>query len=131
MKKVLCLLAVVLSLFVITACKSGEPLVISESDTFVVVKCQTDKSDLTLSKYMDGLSDVFVIENGMVVSINGQENASDWSHVWMLYTDDSELSNSAWGTIEYEGKVYGSAVSGAESLIVKNGCVYIWVYQEF
>lgn len=133
MKKLLTLLLVtVTALMLFTACgKDKAPLVISESDDFVVIHCETDKEDLTLASYMNGLDDIFVIENGMVVSINGLENPADWSYCWMLYTDDSELSNVAWGEVEYKGKVYGSAVLGAESLVVKDGCTYIWVYTKF
>jgi hypothetical protein len=133
MKKLLTLLLVTLTaLMMFTACgKNKDPLVISETDEFVVIKCQTEKEDLTLASYMDGLDDIFLIENGMVVSINGIKNAADWSYCWMLYTDDEEMSNTAWGEIEYKDKVYGSAVLGAESLVVKNGKTYIWVYQGF
>ena len=133
MKKLLTLLLVTLTaLMMFTACgKNKDPLVISETDEFVVIKCQTDKEDLTLASYMDGLGDIFLIENGMVVSINGIKNAADWSQCWMLYTDDEEMSNTAWGEIEYKDKVYGSAVLGADELIVKNGKTYIWVYQGF
>ena len=133
MKKLLTLLLVTLTArMMFTACgKNKDPLVISETDEFVVIKCQTDKEDLTLASYMDGLDDIFLIENGMVVSINGIKNPADWSYCWMLYTDDEEMSNTAWGEIEYKDKVYGSAVLGADSLVVKNGKTYIWVYQGF
>ena len=133
MKKLLTLLLVTLTaLMMFTACgKNKDPLVISETDEFVVIKCQTDKEDLTLASYMDGLDDIFLIENGMVVSINGIKNPADWSYCWMLYTDDEEMSNTAWGEIEYKDKVYGSAVLGADELIVKNGKTYLWVYQGF
>lgn len=132
MKKLLTLLLVTLTaLMMFTACGKKDPIVISESDEFVVINCQTDEQDLTLASYMDGLDDIFVIENGMVVSINGIKNAADWTYCWMLYTDDEEMSNTAWGEIEYKDKVYGSAVLGADELIVKNGKTYIWVYQGF
>ena len=49
----------------------------------------------------------------------------------MLYTSDSENANEAWGIVEYEGKNYGSATLGAESLPVKSGAIYIWWYQSF
>ena len=138
MKKFLSLvlaLTLALSVAVLTAC-TKDPLVIKESDTYVVIKVETTKEDLTLANYMaslDEYKDMFVIENGMVTSINGLENALDWSAVWMLYTDDyrEEFSNSAWGTIIYKDKTYNSAAWGAESLIVKDGCTYIWIYQSF
>lgn len=138
MKKFLTLLltlTVIVTASVFTACKK-EPLVIKESDTYVVINVETDETDLTLASYMASLSeykDMFVINNGMVVSINGIENASDWSACWMIYTDDyrEDFSNSAWGTIVYKEKTYNSAAFGAESQIVKDGCSYIFVYQTF
>lgn len=138
MKKFLSLaltLMVMLTATLISACKK-EPLVIKDGDTFVLIKVETDKTNLTLAKYMEGLEeykDMFVIENGMVVSINGIENASDWSACWMLYTNDysEDCSNAGWGTLEYEGETYNSAAWGAEKLIVKNGCNYIWYIKRF
>ena len=138
MKKFLSLLltlSLTLTAIFFTACKK-QPLVIKESDTYGIIKVETDKTDLTLANYMASLEeykDMFVIKNGMVVSINGIENPIDWSACWMLYTDDyrEEYSNSSWGTVVYKDKTYNSAAFGAESLIVKDGCTYIWIYQTF
>jgi hypothetical protein len=49
----------------------------------------------------------------------------------MLYTSDAENANASWGTVEYESKQYGSAVSGAETLKIKADQLYIWVYKSF
>ena len=122
----------------LTGCKS-EPLVIKDSDTCIVIKVTQesmgDKTDLALIDYMQQLKDKgeldFTIENGMIKSVNGIENPADYSSCWMLYTSDGENSNSAWGIVEYEGKEYGSAVSGAESLTIKPDQLYIWVFQSF
>ncbi len=126
-------LALTATLFV--ACKK-EPLVVKESDTYVVIKVETDKTDLTLANYMASLveyQNMFQIINGMVTSINGIENAADWSACWMLYTDDysEDCSNAGYGTIEYKEKIYNASSWGAEKLVVKNGCTYIWIYQTF
>lgn len=126
-------LALTATLFI--ACKK-EPLVVKESDTYVVIKVETDKTDLTLANYMASLEEyqnMFQIINGMVTSINGIENAADWSACWMLYTDDysEDCSNAGYGTIEYKEKIYNSSSLGAEKLVVKNGCTYIWIYQTF
>lgn len=138
MKKFLTLaltVIVMLTATLISACKK-EPLVIKESDTYVIVKVETSETNLTLAKYMESLSeykDMFVIENGMVVSINGIKNADDWSACWMIYTNDysEEASNAAWGTLIYNEETFNSAALGAESLIVKDGCSYIFNYQTF
>ena len=117
----------------------GNNLVIKETDTYIVITASNEQmqinSDTTLVDYMNSLKEdgelSFEIKNGMVNSVNGIENPLDYSSCWMLYTSDTENSNSVWGTIEYKGNTYGSAVLGAESLIIKDGYLYIWVYQTF
>lgn len=107
------------------------------TDTTIVIKITQETiagaSDMTLMDYMtqlkeDGKLD-FEISDGMITSINGVENPVDYSSCWMLYTSDEENANKAWGTVEYEGKEYGSAVSGAEALKIKADQLYIWVYK--
>ena len=71
----------------------------------------------------------FTAADGMVTSIGGKANTTN--SYWMLYTDDAENSNEDWGTAEYEGKTYLSATLGYESLPIKEGCTYIWMYQTF
>lgn len=130
------LLVIVFSFF---GCSSKEPLVIKESDTYIVINVSNEQMDIkdttTLVDYMNSLKSdgqlTFEINNGMVSSVNGIDNPSDWSSCWMLYTSDTDNANSAWGTIEYNGNVYGSAILGAESLTIKDGCIYIWVFQSF
>lgn len=140
-KKFLSFLLVVmllLSTMLLTACRS-EPLVIKDSDTYIVVKTTQeaigDKTDMLLIDYMKTLKDKgqleFEIENGMITSINGIDNPSDFSSCWMLYTSDEANSNASWGTVEFEGKQYGSAVSGAETLKIKADQLYIWVFKSF
>ena len=119
------------------ACFQKKTYVISESSTKVIITILSAQMDLTeettLLDYMqslktDGQMD-FDLKDGMVTSINSIENAADWSQCWMLYTSDSNNANTAWGTVEYNGTLYGSAMWGAESLKVKEGCIYIWYYQ--
>ena len=116
-----------------------DPMVIKESDTYIVITVSSEQMELTatttLVEYMnalkaDGELD-FEMENGMVSSVNGIKNPADWSSCWMLYTSDADNANTAWGQVEYKGEVYGSAVLGAESLTVKESCLYIWIYQAF
>lgn len=135
------IIAIALSVIVFSffGCSPKEPLVIKESDTYIVISVTKEQMDITdtttLVDYMNSLKNdgqlTFEINNGMVSSVNGIDNPSDWSSCWMLYTSDADNANSAWGTIEYNGSVYGSAVLGAESLMVKDGCIYIWVFQSF
>lgn len=61
-----------------------------------------------------------------ITSINGKAEINGYS--WMLYTSDEEFSTTDYGTVEYNGKQYGQASLGADSLIVKEGEIYIWAY---
>lgn len=139
-KKILSVLLAVLMLSVsllLTGCKK-EPLVIKDSDTYIVIKTTEEamkgKEDMLLVDYMELMREEgleFEIRDGMIVSINGIENPADYSSCWMLYTSDGENSNASWGTVEYEGKEYGSAISGAETLKIKANEIYIWVFKSF
>ena len=134
------LLVLLLTLSVLLpGCQKSEPLVIKDSDTFIVLKITPEalegKEDQYMIDYMNELAQKGELEctisNGMITSINGIENPADFSSCWMLYTSDAENSNTAWGTVEYEGVEYGSAISGAETLKLKADVIYIWVYQTF
>ena len=149
MKKLIPVVAIVLVLLVaLCACNPKEPTKINEpttpatdssvinvSDTTIVLAPTSDYVGQTLLSFMQastlkGLLE-FSLTNGMVTSINGKENTADYSKCWMLYTSDANMANTAWGTVEYQGNVYGSAVKGVTELnIIENG-LYIWVYTTF
>ena len=140
-KRIVCALLLVTifaGMLSLSGCKS-EPLVIKESDTCIVLKVTEEvlsgSTDMVLIDYMDTLVKdgklTCTIENGMVTSINGIANPADFSSCWMLYTSDEENANAAWGTVEFEGKTYGSAISGAETLKIKADQLYIWVFKSF
>ena len=138
MKKMLSLMLVlvILSCTLLAACQKAEPLVIKDSDTYIVIKTTgQEANDMTLMDYMLTLKEKgeleFSISDGMITSINGIANPADYSSCWMLYTSDEDNANAAWGTVEYEGKEYGSAISGAETLKIKADQIYIWVYKSF
>lgn len=106
----------------------------SATDTMVAIEIHEASGENLLS-VMEALQEnnqlQYTIKNGMLSSINGKENPADFSSCWMLYTTDVEMSNTAWGTIEYDGKTIASAVLGAESLIVEEGELYVWSYVTF
>ena len=142
MKKSLSVLLVVMifvGAMLMSGCVKEEPLVIKDSDTYIVIKTTQeaigDNTDMLLIDYMAELKEKgqleFEIANGMITSINGIENPADYSSCWMLYTSDADNANSAWGIVEYEGTEYGSAISGAETLKLKPDQLYIWVFQSF
>ena len=150
MKRALIILLSVLCLFGFVGCDSGEQStsannaelakeMVTVVDNTVIITVDSDyftvKEDTVLLDYMqalkaDGAID-FAINDGMVSAINGQENPADWSRCWMLYTNDTELSNEAWGTVEVVGITYFSAVLGAEELPIKDGKTYVWEFKSF
>lgn len=139
MKKLLLTFLTFVLLFSIVACSNNETHVIKETDEKIIITVSSEQMELTenttLLDYMqslkaDGELD-FEIVNGMITSINGIKNPLDFSSCWMLYTNDTTLSNATWGTAEYNGETFGSAIAGAETLTVKDGYKYIWYYQSF
>ena len=128
----------IILLFCCFACNGGEgkcSLVTCEENRVVILVEETD-GKATLLNCMESLAEenaafTYTMEGGMITEINGKKNAVDFSSCWMLYTSDAEMSNTEWGTVEYEGESIGSAILGAESLVVTEGEVYIWVYQTF
>ena len=66
---------------------------------------------------------------GLIQSINGKENAADWSQYWTLYISDAELSDITYG-IEWNGQQLGFSNFGAEALPIVEGGVYVWSYYQ-
>lgn len=126
-------LILIASMLATLSCKQ-DPLVIYDSDTTIVIRCEEVDGDVTLIDYMTELKEngeiEFTVENGMITSINGIANPADFSSCWMLYTSDAEMANSTFGTVLYDGAEYGSAILGAESLKIKADSIYIWVFKE-
>lgn len=134
---VLTVFLVVLTAFCAVACKvgDGEAKVVSASETQVVIEVRETDGNATLLDIMNELQESeelsFSVVGGMVAEINGKANTADFSGCWMLYTSDTEMSNSEWGTVEYDGQTFASAILGVETLTVVEGGLYIWSYQSF
>ena len=133
--KLFALILTLISLFVFTSCQDNNDDK-TPSDADVIMTVSAAKFDLegkTLKDYMDHLVGkgelTYVIADGMITEINGTKNGLN--SYWMLYTDDTENSNTAWGTYEVGGKIYASAAVGAAELTLKDGCTYIFTYQTF
>lgn len=129
--KLLCLLFVVVLVLSVVGCTKH---VVIDGD-YVVITVDADKveQNSNLKAYMDYLVQEgqleYEISDGMIVSIDGKTGGTN--QYWMLYTSDTANANDDWGTCEYDGRTYGSATLGAEELVVKDGCVYIWYLQTF
>ncbi len=137
MKKFFALIASFLAVFACcfaVACKDKGP-VKADENTVVITASESsfDFNGKTLKAYMDDLQDkgklTYTISNGMVTAINGKSQTLN--SYWMLYTSDTDNASMEWGTLEYEGDLYGSATCGVDLLVVKEGCIYIWAYQTF
>ena len=137
MKKFVTVLMAVLAVLIccfIAACGDRTPIKADENTVIITASDSSfDFDGKTLKEYMDYLQEnqklTYSISNGMVTTINGKSNTTN--SYWMLYTSDSENANQAWGTFEYEDNIFGSATLGADALIVKENCIYIWAYQTF
>lgn len=110
--------------------------VVKTEENLLIIEVESAQEGVTLIDVMEYLQTenalTFTVDGtGMVSGINGKANPADWSSCWMLYTSDAEMANDAWGTYEYEGQTFGSAILGAESLSVIDGGVYVWAYQGF
>ena len=137
MKKFLALLTSLLAVFACcfpVACSNKSPVTADENTVIITATDSSFAFDgKTLKEYMDHLQDngkiTYSVSNGMVTSINGKSNTAN--SYWMLYTSDSENSDTSWGTFDNNGDIYGSATLGADSLVVKEHCIYVWTYQTF
>lgn len=142
MKKLFAVILAALALFVFASCgKTGDEdaktvATVEKGETRVVITVEEVAGEPTLYDVMvalqeDGKLAFTVSADGMISSIEGKENPADWSACWMLYTSDAELANTDWGTVEYNGQNYGSAIVGATDLPVIAGGVYVWDYLTF
>ena len=131
-KRIFAVIAAIIACFVLVACGKKPLTIITENgNKYLILKPESNFASETLKAYMDHLKENgeldFTEKDGMITSINGTENAD--GYYWMLYTDDAANSNDAWGTCEYDGKIYSSASYGAESLIIAENKTYVWLFQ--
>lgn len=120
-----------------TACVN-DPIQQTETAVFVTVdtKYMSDLKDKTLKNYLDVLVEkefiTYELEGTMVVTINGlTANYEKDKTSWMIYSNDSENTNTEWGTYEYEGVTYSSTTLGVVDLPIKDGCTYVFVITQF
>lgn len=144
-KNITLLLTLVISVFAFTACqKDGETKAVSleqVTETMIVMKVTEAEENATALSALTKLKDDGKIDfesvnstyGAYITSINGKEETSSGNsgYSWMLYTSDTELSSTEFGVVEYNGKTYGQAALGADSLLVKEDHYYIWFYTEW
>ena len=133
------ILAVIMAVFAFASCqkegKIEQATLVESTETLVVIKVDKIQGEPTLFDAMTWLQEQgqlsFTITEGMITGINGKNNPADYSACWMVYTSDEDLSNTSWGTFEYQGAILGSAAAGANELPVSVGEYYVWNYQNF
>ena len=118
-------LAVLCSALCFVACGNAEPVAITAPQT---VEEGTTLLALMEEQKTAGELD-FEMKDGLIIEINGTKNTTN--SFWMLYTTDEENANTDWGTFEWNGETLGSAVLGADTLVVAQGETYVWVYEKF
>ena len=141
MKKLLSftlVICLILACSISASCKdssaSANATIVYSSETMVVIKVDEVSGNATLIHAFDSVKGDnfnYEISGGMITSVNGVQNTADWSYCWMIYTNDADFSNSAWGFITHNGEEFGSAILGAESLPVTANCLYILNYTYF
>ena len=142
MISVISLLVLVIFTFSMTACNTEDyqslvlkASVVEQENTLVIQVEEVENSKkATLMNAMKKLQSEKKLtfsadKTGMITGIGGKSNGGN--SYWMLYTTDEKMSNTAWGTYEYEGERLGSAILGATALIIESGETYIWAYQTF
>ena len=139
MKRKIIVILSFLFLFVFCSCQpsgvSHAKYSVESTESVVVITVEEVKDAKSLMDVMEQAKAdeklAFEASDGMITSINGKANPADWSYCWMLYTSDTSMANTEYGTYEYEGQILGSAVLGVEALPVVDGGIYVWYYQAF
>ena len=141
-RKLASLLTLMLTLLLFVGCFAScitvgkaNAVVVETTQTLVVICVNETDENATLFDVMENLQKEnalqFELAGTMLKSLNGVENAADFSSCWMLYTSDAEMSNTEWGTYDYGKVSCSSAVLGGDALIVSAGEYYVWVYTTF
>lgn len=134
------LLFVLVMLFVLLFCATScdySGVIITDTEIVVIVdKSIIDNYNVsTLKDYLNVLVEKksidYVAENGMIITVNQiTANASN-AEYWLIYTSNEKYSNSAWGTYNYNGHDYGSAILGFEELPIYANDVIILAVSKF
>ena len=140
MKKLIALLLLTVAVFsAMFACGETPEFKLKDTDRYVVLTPSNEFVGQSVLTFMSHEKEngrlIYTADSSgtytMITSINGIKNPSDYSYCWMIYTDDENNYNEAYGSVELEGKKYYQAVYGAENLIIAQGKIYIWFYQSF
>ena len=121
----------------LVSCGGGKAAgkVVERTDTLVAIRVTETDGAATLFDVMQSLQEdgklTYTLSGTMLQSLNGKENAADFSSCWMLYTSDTVMGNTEWGEYDYNGTNCLSAILGGDSLRVIENAYYVWVYTTF
>ncbi len=106
----------------------GKTVVITVDENYMQITESTTLMDYLNKLKSDGKID-YEYENELspfIVSINGVKANGDDNEFWGLYSNDEEHTNTAWGTVEYNGEILGSTIYGIKELIIKANYIYVF-----
>lgn len=143
-----CILTVIMSIGCFVGCAGGATKAkLEESTTAEQIVMSIEETDGKASAFdalkslrnQDAVSFDYTMSTygAYITSINGKAeqvttataNSSE-GYSWMLYTSDTEYAYET-PTITVEGKTCGKASMGSSSVIVKEGELYVWVYEHY
>lgn len=131
---VIMILTLSLSLFACNGEEGRVTLVVKGMEIKTYTVDTTGKELSTLKDLMDYLEEneefSYTVESGMVSEINGRVANGLDHEFWGIYTDliigEIPYYDDSWGTADYEGKIYGSALKGITELPLSGGFIYLF-----
>lgn len=141
------IITAVVSIACFAACQGGTTVAKLESTTAEQIVLSIEKTDgkanafdaLKSLRNQDQISFDYTLSTygAYITSINGKAETivsstanSSEGYSWMLYTSDMENAYET-ASITVDGRTCGQSAMGASSLTVKEGEIYVWVYEYY
>ena len=144
----MCILTAIIAVFCLVSCNQGgttkAKLEFSNAEQIVMMIEETD-GKATAFDALTSLKDQGLISfeynestyGAYITSINGKAEQilestanSSKGYSWTLYTSDMQNAYTE-TTVTYGDVVCGLSAYGASSLVVKEGALYVWVYEYY
>ncbi len=107
--------------------------VLKKTNDCLVIHVDICRDEYKLIDVMKDLQEsdkiTYTMNGTFLSSLNGVTPTG--KQFWALYTSDTELSNTAWGSYTYEGKTYGSSILGVTELPIAENGYYIWALSSY
>ena len=117
--------------------KFTNPVQMTETEIIVPLDAEVmpDISGKHLKDYLDALQEkeclTYEAQGGMIYTINGRTADASQGEYWLIYSDDPDYSNEAWGTYVVGDTTYKSTTLGYESLPLTEGKTYVFMISKF